>query len=265
MVKKIKNTASYKKLQKTIENQKSQVQLLRKDLKDLKRINARHKASLLKEKEIKKSIRDLTKALDIVQSDKAYTKKPKPKGSGGTAEDLSKDKYLIKKKALYSRRELVNLLELDETTMQRAERQGLVVPINIYNNVWKDLRARDGEVYAIKLSKEQMDSLKTYIGARDFSPETKKIYLGENIRDWMDNRFVEKTYKSPTGGSYKRKVIKGLTATQYKKNFNKWSEIFDDELEKILPDFHPSQKVKNGVKEYSYTKDGSKSKGFNFR
>ena len=110
-----------------------------------------------------------------------------------------------------------------------------------------------------------MDGLKTYIGARDFSPETKKIYLGENIRDWIDNRFVEKTYKSPTGGSYKRKVIKGLTATQYKKNFNKWSEIFDDELEKILPDFHPSQKVKNGVKEYSYTKDGSKSKGFNFR
>jgi len=258
MARNLNKTDREKKLQKTIENQ-------RKDLADLKKANKEQKASLLNETEIKKSIRDLSKILDDVQSDKAKAYTKKPKGSGGTAEDLSEGKKLFKKKGLYSRKELLNLLELDRTTMHRAERQGLLVPINIYNNVWKDLRARDGEVYAVKLSKEQMDGLKTYIGARDFSPETKKIYLGENIRDWIDKRFVEKTFKSPNGGSYKRKVIKGLTATQYKKNFNKWSEIFDDELEKILPDFHPSQKVKNGVKEFSYTEDGSKSKGFNFR
>ena len=100
MARNINKTDREKKLQKTIENQ-------RKDLADLKKANKEQKASLLNETEIKKSIRDLTKILDDVQSDKAYTKKPK--GSGGTAEDLSEGKNLLKKKGLYSRKELLNL------------------------------------------------------------------------------------------------------------------------------------------------------------
>ena len=209
---------------------------------------------------IEKELRPLIKDLRQVIADSKADVPKKPKGSGGTAKDLNIYQKDVKKETFYTKEELMNIFEIDTSQIQKAERQGLLVAINIYNNAWKDLRGRDGEAYAIKLSKDQAEGLKR----KGYKPHTKKIYYGDNVKHWMKNRFDNKLYKSPTGGSYRRKVIKGLSKGDYKKNFDKWSEIYDTKLSKLIPDFDVSQKVENGFKEYSY-KGSSKSKGLNFR
>lgn len=168
-------------------------------------------------------------------------------GSGGTAIDLSDRVEELENNEFYTGKELLHHLLIDRSTLQNAERQGWIVPVNIYNNVWKDLRGRSGMVYAVKLDKDQMEDLK--------SPYTKKMYLGKNVKYWSNKRFGDKSQKKHKRKT--RKVLKKMTDAQYKKNFERWEREFDKQLEKQIRGFELSQKVENGVKDFSYATAGS--------
>lgn len=146
-------------------------------------------------------------------------------------------KNIVDKNTFYTGKELNNLKVANLEKIKIADRQGLLVPI-VIDRASHQAKALNGNIYALKyedMSKSDFDKLEA-------SPYSKKLYYGENINFWLQNRIDPDLVIK---GSKKGTALRRLSDKEIKDNYKKWTIRFDSVLEKKLgKDFIKNSKIK---------------------